>query len=69
MGGGGGWIVDDGLCLSLGHRQQCCEFSNDRNKLNPQDKMGQLLGAVWHQSHPYECHSLAPKTLWYTLVV
>ena len=27
VGGGGGWVAEGGLYLSLGHRQQYCVFS------------------------------------------
>ena len=36
---------------------------SDRNRHNPQDRVRQSLAAIWHHTHPYQYHSLAPQGL------
>ena len=54
--GGGGWV---GIAAGSYTFYQDTDTSavssseSDRNRLNPQDRLRQLLVVVWHHLHPY----------------
>ena len=66
---GTGGKPEAGLSFHMQTDSSAVSSVSDRKGLNPLDRSTQSLATVWHQSHPYWCHSLAPQTLYCTIVV